>query len=308
VFFGVPLAASPASWEATELVRISGDRIAERRATSDWPILPQPFVQVPLNLGDQPGDTADKPGLWSAGAILRLGRLTYEPSASQTQTATLGPMLVAVERGALIAQVEDEAVIVRRAEVGTSAPPPPSAPPAGNVLLGAGDALVLPLGARYGIRNAGPTPAIVLTLALLPWSPGASEERQSAWWESWIPDVTVQVLAEGVVERLPEGPATLILGRITLVAQAELVALGADAPRLAVVEAGTLNLTTISGTTSFLSAGEGAIVHPAAVPTFHNAGDGSLVLLLATIAPEAPLAELRSTPPPSQQSWATSSW
>jgi hypothetical protein len=153
--------------------------------------------------------------------------------------------------------------------------------------LSAGDALWLSLSSRYALRNAGPAPVVVLTLALLPWSAGAPG-GQFLWPEATLPDVTAHLLAEGVAEDLPEGPATVALGRVTLAAGIELSARGTIVPRLAVVEAGSVLLTAVAGPSLTLGAGQTTPIQPASAPTFRAAGESAFVLLLVAITPAAP--------------------
>jgi predicted ester cyclase len=268
VFFGVSLSVAPTSWDAIELVRTAGGRIAERRAAGDWPVLPHLLTQAPL---------ARTP----AGAFVRLGRLTFAPGASQPRTAIIGPLLVAVERGTLTAVVEGEAVLVHGEDASTNASP------TGEVIVGAGDALLLSSSARYSARNTGTAPAVVLTLALFPWNSGATDAAPFFWPEARLPDVTAQLLAEGAMTDLPDGPATIAIGRVSLAVGAELGAVGANEPRLAVVEAGALQVETTAGLGATLSVGQGTLVQPASMPTFRNAGDGPLVVLLVAITPTA---------------------
>ena len=267
-FFGVSMSVAPTSWEAIELVRTAGGRIAERRAAGDWPVLPHLLAQAPL---------ARPP----AGAFVRLGRLTFAPGASQPRTAIIGPLLVAVERGALTAVVEGEAVLVRGEDASANASP------TGEVIVGAGDALLLSSSARYSVRNTGAAPAVVLTLALFPWNSGATDAAPFFWPEAGLPEITAQLLAEGVVTDLPEGPAKIALGRVSLAVGAELNVDRVTGPRLAIVEAGTLEVEPTAGLGTTLAAGQWSLVQPASMPTFRNAGDGPLVLLLVTITPEA---------------------
>jgi len=281
VVLGMPSAGMPASWEGIDVFRVAGGRIAERWAGGDWPVLAQPLARAAL---------ARPP----AGAFVRLGRLTFAPGASQPRSAALGPLLVVVERGGLTAKVEGEAVLTRAATVDTGATAEPGAPPAADVPLGAGDALVLSGGARYALRNPGREPAVVLVLALLPWSAGAPEGGAFLWPEAELPDVGAQRLIEDVATDLPTGPAALVLGRVTLAPRAELAATGGTGSWLAVVEAGALEIGTSAGPGTTLAAGQATVVQTMPVPTFRNAGDRPLILLLVAVTP----TEEGIVPPP----------
>lgn len=274
VFLGATVSGDPATWAGLDVYRIADGRIAERLATDDLPILPQAFAQAPL---------ARMPAV----ALTRLVRVTYAPGALQPWFAILGSMFVTVERGALTVRVEGEAELTRAREADAGTSPSTTAPPTGDLLLSSGDALVLPSGARFSARNTGGEPVSVLTLALLPWSPGAPEGRQFIWPEASLPDVDAQVLLEDVATDLPEGPATIALGRVALTAQSSLTPLGAPGPWLAVVEAGALQIETPTDRGTALRAGQGTLVPAASAPTFRNVGDGQLVVLLVTITPDA---------------------
>ena len=273
----VPFSGAPAVWVGFDVFRIGGNRIAERWSTGGWPVLPLALARASL---------AEPP----AAAFVRLGRLAFAPGASQPRTALLGQLLVAVERGALTVRVEGEATVGRAASASASASPAAGTPPAGDILVGPGDTLMLSSGARYAIRNAGQTPAVALTLALFPWSAGASGEGRFLWPTAGLPDVTTQLLVEGVATDLPEGPVTIALGRVVLAPDAELAARGPRASRLVVVDAGILHLATGGGAVSVLSPGQGALVPPESGFSLRGDGDDPLVVLLATITPSAPTA------------------
>jgi hypothetical protein len=70
----------------------------------------------------------------------------------------------------------------------------------------------------------------------------------------------------------PGGPATISLGRVSRAAGTELSASGATGPWLAVVEAGSLQLSAPSGPETLLSVGQGTIVAPAPAPTLRQVG------------------------------------
>jgi quercetin dioxygenase-like cupin family protein len=275
VFLGVPLSGMPATWSGLDLFQIASGRIVEYWAAGDWPVLAQPLVQAPL---------AEPP----AGAFVGLTRLTFAPGARLPSLGALGPLLLAVEAGTLTARVEGEAVVTHGAAAGTGGPPPKPVPAGADIVLGPGDGLLISPGVRHTLRNAEPTPAVGLSLALLPWSASAPQGVAGRWPEAESPDVAAHLLVEGVSAVLPSGPAVVALGRLTLAAGADLAPDSANWPRLAVVEAGTLGLATADGPATLRAAGQGAIVPAGTGTTLRNAGEGPLVVLLVTIAPASP--------------------
>lgn len=276
-FLGLRFSGGPAVRTGLDVYRVTGGTIAERFATAGWPILPQPLVQVPLP--EPPHEV-----------LLRLARFTFAPGARQPAAGSLGPLLVAVEVGTLTVQVDRPATLTRGEGEAAGRPLAATVSPGSEVALRPGDALLLPSGGGNMFRNAEPTPAVVLVLALLRWSEGSPDGKAFRWPSTGSPDVTAQLLAESVAVDMPAGPSTIALGRFTLAAQAELSVDGATGPSLAVVEAGFLELATTSGPATLVSAGQGTGVGSPIAPTFRNAGDGLLHVLLATITPaiEAP--------------------
>lgn len=273
VFLGATISGEPAAWAGLDLYRIADGRIAERWTADGLPILPRALAQTPL---------ARPPAV----AFTRLVRVTYAPGAVQPWFATLGSLFVAAERGTLTVRVGGEAALTHAGEADTGTSPSAIASPTGDLLLGPGDALLLPSGARFSARNTGDEPVSVLTLALHPWSPGAPEGSQFIWPDASLPDVEAQVLFEDVATDLPEGPATIALGRVALAPRSTLTTAGATGPWLAVVEAGALQIETPTAHGTTLRAGQGTLVPAASAPTFRNMGDGQLVVLLVTIMPD----------------------
>jgi quercetin dioxygenase-like cupin family protein/predicted ester cyclase len=277
MFLGLPLAGPPATWEARHLFRIAGDRIAERWGGGDWPLLAAPLVEAPL---------AEPP----PAAILRLARFTFGPGAQQVKLSELGPLLLAVEAGALTAQVEGHAVLTRGAAAGTSGPQPTIVPSGTDIVLHPGDGLWVAPGIRPAFRNTAETPAVVLAATLLPWwsaDPADPPEGTAFIWP--VPgalDISAQLLLDGVVTDFPPAPSVLGVGRLTLAAGTGLAPYVATGPQFAFVEAGTLGVASIdAGPAALFSAGAVAFVQDGAVVTLRNPGDGSLVLLLVTITP-----------------------
>jgi hypothetical protein len=264
-FLGAPIFMNPATWEITELLRVVGDRVAERWADGAWPEPPQTLVQFQLPRAP-------------ATAFIRLGRLTFAPGASRPRSATLGSVLIAVEHGSLSAQVEGKALLSRVAESGASA-----SPVEGELLLNRGDALLLPMSTRYALRNAGREASVALTMTLFPWSGGTTEGALILWPEATLPNVDAQLLVEGAVTELPEGPATVTLGRMTVAA--ELATAGKSTLRIAEVEAGVLQIDALFGPGLTLASGQGMLIETAPSQTFRNVGDTPFVLLMVAIAP-----------------------
>jgi quercetin dioxygenase-like cupin family protein len=274
VFLGISLSGAPASWEGLDLLRIAGGRIAERWTAGDWPEPPQILAQAQL---------AEPP----ASAFIRLARLTFAPGARQPRAGALGPLLLAVEAGTLTARLDGPALLTRATAAGTSDPSPATAQPEVDVTLRPGDGLLVSPGVRHTFQNPEPTPAVVLALALLPWSPDSPEGIEVRWPAEGSPDVAAHLLADGVAAALPTCPATLTLGRITLAAGAGLTPGGESWSQVAVVEAGTVGMATADRPAALLAAGQVIDISADSVASLRIAGDGPLVLLLLTITPAA---------------------
>jgi SnoaL-like polyketide cyclase len=275
VFLGVRFSGELAAWPPLDGFRVAGGRIAERWAAGDRPAPPQPLARVPL---------AETP----AGAVVRLARLTFAPGVREPEAGLLGPLLLADEAGTLAVRVLGPAALARGEAVGTGGPGATAVPRGETVSLHPGDGLVLPPGTHYVVENAGPTPAVVLALALLPAGTGALGGGTAGWPWAGSPDVAAQLLVDGTATDLPDGPATLALGRLTLAPGAELAADLPVVPRLVVVETGTLQLATTGVPPATLAVGQGAVIQRASGLALRNAGNSPLVVLLATITSPAP--------------------
>jgi predicted ester cyclase len=271
VLLGVPFAGIPPSWAGLDVFRVADGRVAERWAAGDEPVPPQTLVRVPL---------ADLP----AEADAWLARLTFAPGAHEPEAGERGPLVLAVEAGALTVTAFGSAVVAPLGGVASTGKDAKSLPEGAVVTLSPGDGLLLPPAAHYAVRNAERSPAVALALALLP-SAGSPDAGAVHWPGAGSPDVVVQPLAGGLATGLPAGAAEVTLGRLTLAPGVTLAADGAVVPRLIAIESGTLQLATNPSPAVTLSAGQGSLIDSTAVPTLRNAGGGPLVVLLGTITP-----------------------
>jgi predicted ester cyclase len=266
VFLGIRFAGGPAVWGPLDTYRIAGGRIAERWASGDRPVLPRRLAQVPL---------AEAP----PAPVVRLARLTFAPQVGEPETGLLGPLVIAAESGALTVRPLGPAVLARDEAAGTAVPR------GETVTLRPGDGLVLPAGTHYVVENAGSAVAVALALALLPAGTGAVGGGVAAWPWVGAPGIGAQLLVDGMAAGAPSGPATVALGRLTLAPGESFAADGPVAPRLVIVEAGSLQLEAPGAPATTLSAGNGAVIPSAFGVTLRNAGDGPLVVLLVTVTP-----------------------
>ena len=90
-------------------------------------------------------------------ATLRVARLTVPPGVGPPPEVASGPTVLMVETGALSVRY-DGAVWVGQGLDATQT----------ETVLGYGERLVLAPGARYIVRNDGPTPAVALVVTILP--------------------------------------------------------------------------------------------------------------------------------------------
>ena len=277
-------------------------------------------VARPAPLRAQPASPTAAPGAVAVGALLRatlstlppapaaitLDRVTFGPGGAEPMHTAAGPELAYVEAGSLTLQAGGP-VQVERAPGGTGTPAPTAvASPGPARALGAGDALIVPTGTPYALRNAGTAAATVLSARIVPagtTAPAAAPAPGS--------DV---LLARGTATALPAAPVLLTLNRVAYAPGAAIAAYPHTGPVLAYVEAGTLALPTAGGqvdvthtvvpatpgaqsgtpvlttpgTTATLRAGDSAFIHAGTVSAASNPGTGQLTLLVLALAPATP--------------------
>ncbi len=90
--------------------------------------------------------------------VLRMVRLTVPAGARLPPEAASGPTALLVESGTLSVWVDNLVLIGQEG----------NEPAQINATLSAGDRLSIASGARYAVRNAGPTPAVALVVAIVP--------------------------------------------------------------------------------------------------------------------------------------------
>jgi quercetin dioxygenase-like cupin family protein len=118
-----------------------------------------------------------------------------------------------------------------------------------EIALTAGDALLIPAGTGFAVRNDGAESAQVLGVVAFPaeeempaeGTPAAAEEEFAA-------GITFQPLAFGVASDLPAGPAVIGMGRITL--EPGMSAPPEEphpGPEIVLIETGTVAVTVTGG-------------------------------------------------------------
>ncbi|HEY7030623.1 MAG TPA: ester cyclase [Thermomicrobiales bacterium] len=290
-FLGL-LADLPPPWGAVDVFRIADGAIAEHWGGDAAAPGLDPFGQWPFDV--------------TSVALLTpaLTRTRLDAGPSFGLGTDLGPEAVFAEAGRLAVAVASAADPVRLWRATDAGAPPTSLAPGMAAVLTPGDLLLVPQGARATAIADGGAPATFLGVGL---RQPAGETRLSPAaltppavpGPNATPGVAIADLAGTLSVAVPSGPARLGLGRATLVPGA---ALPIRAPGIAVleVEAGALGLTDTAGVVWTRSAADGAVttatdgtrttgdaivVEPGATTELHNAGDGPLVLLVATITP-----------------------
>jgi hypothetical protein len=230
--------------------------------------------------------------------MLALARLTYLAGTGGSSQPLPGPLLLTVQSGSLAVHLADIARLEHA--------PDPTVSVRGDILLQAGDGLVLPLGSTPTVRSAGPMPAVALAAGVFPAlsAPGATGRTRAARWDgAWLPGATVEAMVGGWAVHLPRAPVTLALQRVSLQPGSSALPLAAVAALA--VEAGTLTLTDIHGlvwhqsptapdtllrpdVAATLLPGEGVLLPGAeASATLRNDGSGPLLALVVTVGPAA---------------------
>jgi hypothetical protein len=252
----------------------------------------------------------------AAPVLFGLARLQYPPGASGSSQMGLGPLLVAVEAGALTVAPRGEAEVVRADGTKTAV--------AARATLRPGDRLLLAAGGQFAVRNDGSVPALVVAAGLFPvGNLAVVAPRQFAagpispqWADAWSPGAMIQAFAGGWLIAPPTRPAMLTLSRLSLPPGAR-VALPPTSGRALGIEAGALTLTLGGGLAwvqtpngdgrpsdqaaapaappadgalvqagaATLLPGDGALLQNATNVTLDNDGDGPLLVLVLTVGP-----------------------
>jgi quercetin dioxygenase-like cupin family protein/predicted SnoaL-like aldol condensation-catalyzing enzyme len=289
-YLGMPLTGPVPTWGRLERFRVADGRIAERWADAGALGLLEPLqevrveVQPPHRQGVSVERVTLAPGRSLSWPDIFLGqRLLYVEAGSPTvliDAASAAP--------ALLTPAPTAGVASRRAPVG----------PGTERALSPGQLLVLPAGVTATTRADGQTPAALLhvTLAILDMVDPTDAQRQDAA----TPESAGQLLAGDLPTLLPDGAATVAIGRATLPPGAAIPAHQAAGVELITVEAGALALATTGetlwvrrGTTArpttatamTLTAADGALIAAGTGSTYRNAGTDPLVLLFVTITP-----------------------
>ncbi len=92
--------------------------------------------------------------------VLRMVRLTVPPGVRLPPEVASGPTALLIESGTLSVWVDNRGVIGQGLD-----------PVQIDAVLSAGDRLVIVSGARYAVRNDGPSPAVALVVANVPETP-----------------------------------------------------------------------------------------------------------------------------------------
>ena len=238
-----------------------------------------------------------------APAVVAMVRFTYQPGANGPNLTLPGQLLLVVEAGTLTARIGGSAWRSRAGVEEFTAP--------GDILLRAGDGLVVPAEVASAFRNEGKMPVLTLTALVAPaqsvtWN--RTEQLATSLpgptrWPAVSAGVAAQPLAGGRVADMPIGSAEIGMGQITLHPE-ESRPLATTGPVAIAVAAGVLTIAAgprqiwlehASGEDEWIAPGEeaallpgdGVLFHAGFVGLIRNDGSGPLLLDLLIINPSA---------------------
>jgi predicted ester cyclase len=144
-FLGASLDGLPFDWSALDTLRIAEGRVAERWSQGDPLSLMQSlFADVPVELPAGP-------------ATLQVSRLILRSGDSLPPLAAAGPLVLVVETGELSVRTDGAVAVGHGRDVAPV-----------DTVLRQGERFVVGPGLHHAARNAGPTPAVVLVVAIDP--------------------------------------------------------------------------------------------------------------------------------------------
>lgn len=146
---GVSVNGVPIAWSTLDVLRIVEGRVAERWSRGDALFLTDPlFAEVPV-------------GLPAGPAVLQVSRHILQPVGDSLPLEPAEAMALVVETGMLSVRTEGTVWVAQGLEQHLDAV-------RGDAVLRQGERRVLTPGVRHTVRNDGPTPAVVLVLAVKP--------------------------------------------------------------------------------------------------------------------------------------------
>jgi quercetin dioxygenase-like cupin family protein len=218
----------------------------------------------------------------SPPAIVELSRMHLAPGAFWEIVAP-GPVLYAVESGALGVRVDGPAVLMRAARDGAPATEEPATPGI-DYTLRPGDQVLALAETPQIVVNDGQEPTAFLSVVVYP---------QASAIPSWLPEaerpsgVDVQPLASAVTsatDGAPLGPVEIALVQVTLAPGEELTLPPADFSFLA-VEAGTLVVSSDQGQGKSYVASEVVQLDPGTISIARNGSESPATLVTVGLAP-----------------------
>jgi predicted ester cyclase len=249
---GLPLHGTLAPWAPVDFLRVADGRIVELQPARDLALVE--------SLG-----RATLESVPPAPYRLGLVRLNLQPGTTIPDLSAGGAMILLVERGTLVVQV-DQPSWVQRAGL-THDPEREERLAAGTIPLFAGERIVLDAATGYTLRSTGSEDAVVLCAAALAgdggptnrwirarsldeilFNPAESESvAQSGAPISWPSGVRSELIADGTVKTRPVASATLELTRLTLSSHADLPIHDTPGSALLLVETGSAVVDLIAG-------------------------------------------------------------
>jgi predicted ester cyclase len=275
---GLAITSEP-SRPGFDLVRIEGDRVAERWANSTLPLLPQ--IET---LGALDDLSPTKPS-----RTVRLERLNFEPSGEQT---------MADHEGAIV-HVESGSMSIQLGRYETESGPSTAPLPVSGPKLISGTTSSIPAGTAFVLANTDRKPATVLLVTVsefrISQQFGADLERDVIG-----PGITREVLAIGLGFLPDHHQFRISLRRMSLNPEIQLSDRIVQASELLFVLDGKANVAIIRGEVGVmardgslsvaseslaLSPNEGIACYPGAEVAYRAAGPSPATMLLVSLTP-----------------------
>lgn len=310
---GIPLAGRRAVWGTVDALRVVGHRVVEH-----WPGAGDLALMEPVQ------EFAPDPALAGEQALV-LDRVILPPAARFESPGNGDVRLVYVESGAVehtAMATEMPAASFNRAAILAYPPagPPPSAPaPTGT--LAAGDFVAVSSWTNTALRNTDVASASLLIVSvtqpdgngrlpssIIPYRPDRPQPPDAVGGgigqnRTFDDGAVLQPLAGGVVTTMPEGPAVVAIGRMTLAPGAALPAFETAGPLLLTVDRGALGLSAagdmawvnrgVRGWSTHMEHGEvrsghGAFLHAGTAVALQAHGSEPVVVTVVSVLPKGP--------------------
>jgi hypothetical protein len=285
-FLGIPCPPTHAASRSFALLRVADRRITEYWGEPSGPALTTLLrVAVPVAQDTRRSVTFER---WS-----------YAPGSVETRTTDHAFVVLLVDAGELTVDLMSadwlgHATLITGGGVPTGEER--SVTPGSTVRIRPGDALIVTDGSRFVVRNEGAAPAVALVVATAVLSRSGGEAGPAPPAPAGVDHA---VLAGGFTAGLPEGSATVSIGRAVLAPGTGFPPHLVGVEELGEVESGALAVTAAVGGvwvksgpgasneragTAPISSGSGVLAEAGAVVGYLAASDTPLTIVLVTIS------------------------